>query len=72
MPSRPLRSPASLSSSATGVFVGCIWTEFGELLGQHYAARGGAAAVTGNGLAFMSGRLSYTLGLTGRCFCRES
>ena len=53
------------SGTSTGVFVGCIWTEFGDLIGLHYGSKGGASAVTGNGLAFMSGRLSYTLGLTG-------
>lgn len=51
-----------------GVFVGCIWLEFGELLAAVGAAGGGgggAHVVTGNGLAFMAGRVSYTFGLTG-------
>jgi acyl transferase domain-containing protein len=48
------------------VFVGCIWLEYAELLSAHGAASG-AGAVTGNGLAFMAGRLSYTFGLTGPC-----
>lgn len=66
-PSVPLtRSVNSLSGSSAGVYVGCIWTEFGDLISAHYAARGGGQAVTGNGLAFMVGRISYTLGLTGR------
>lgn len=55
-----------LLGSPTGVYVGCIWLEYGEML----AAAGnpaGAYMVTGNGLAFMSGRVSYTLGLIGPC-----
>ncbi len=57
------RPTSSLNGSSVGVFVGCIWTEFGELLSAHHPAR--AQAVTGNGLAFMAGRLSYTFGFTG-------
>ena len=52
--------------SSVGVFVGCIWSEYGDLL----AGLGGAGSsqvVTGNGLAFMAGRVSYTFGLTGEC-----
>ena len=61
----PARSPRELLGSPTGVFVGCIWSsEFGELLAHHGAHRG-SQAVTGNGLAFMAGRLSYSFGLTG-------
>lgn len=59
-------STKELLGSPTGVYVGCIWLEYGELL----AAAGnpaGAYMVTGNGLAFMSGRVSYTLGLIGPC-----
>lgn len=50
--------------SSVGVFVGCIWSEYGELLAG--AGGGGSSqVVTGNGLAFMAGRVSYTFGLTG-------
>jgi hypothetical protein len=41
-----------------------IWTEHADLLAAHKAV-GGASVVTGNGLAFMAGRVSYTFGLTG-------
>ena len=53
--------------SPAGVYVGCIWLEYGELLrgAGLGSAKGGAQAVTGNGLAFMAGRVSYTFGLTG-------
>jgi len=52
--------------SDTGVFVGCMWLEYGELLTAH-GAGGGAFVVTGNGLAFLAGRLSYIFGFTGPC-----
>jgi len=52
--------------SNTGVFVGCMWLEYGELLTAH-GAGGGAFVVTGNGLAFLAGRLSYAFGFTGPC-----
>jgi len=70
----PRRSSNDLLGSSVGVFVGCIWTEYGELLASHQEQgslkRGGGGAgssqvVTGNGLAFMAGRVSYTFGLTG-------
>ncbi len=60
------RSARDLLGAPVGVFVGCIWLEYGDLLG-HYGAPSSGLAVTGNGLAFMAGRLSYTYGLTGPC-----
>jgi acyl transferase domain-containing protein len=59
-------SMPSVMGTATGVYVGCIWLEYGDVL----AAAGlpsTAYTVTGNGLAFMSGRVSYTFGLIGPC-----
>lgn len=55
-----------MHGSTTGVFVGCIWTEYAELL-SHYNVRSNAQTVTGNGLAFMAGRISYTFGFVGPC-----
>jgi acyl carrier protein len=63
---RTIRSAGSLAGTSTGCYVGCIWLEYGELLAGPGGARAGSAlAVTGNGLAFMAGRVSYTFGLTG-------
>ena len=56
----------ALAGSNTGVFVGCIWLEYGDLLAQH-GAGGGAFGVTGNGLAFLAGRVSYAFGFAGPC-----
>jgi hypothetical protein len=49
-----------------GVFIGCMWLEYGELLAAH-GAGAGAFVVTGNGLAFLAGRVSYAFGFTGPC-----
>jgi acyl transferase domain-containing protein len=63
------RCPRQLAGAAGGVFVGAIWSEHAEALAAHGRAATASAAlvVTGNGLAFMAGRLSYTFGLTGPC-----
>jgi acyl transferase domain-containing protein/NADPH:quinone reductase-like Zn-dependent oxidoreductase/acyl carrier protein/thioesterase domain-containing protein len=58
--------PRTLMGSSTGVYVGCIWLEYGDLL-SGLGVPAGAHMVTGNGLAFMSGRVSYTFGLVGPC-----
>jgi acyl transferase domain-containing protein/NADPH:quinone reductase-like Zn-dependent oxidoreductase/acyl carrier protein len=55
-----------LLGQAVGVYVGCIWLEYAELLGQYGTMRS-SQLVTGNGLAFMAGRLSYTFGFSGPC-----
>ncbi len=60
------RVPRDVAGSSAGVFVGCIWLEYAELL-EHFKAPHSAHIVTGNGLAFMAGRLSYTFGLAGPC-----
>eukprot|EP00775_Hariotina_reticulata_P007135 gene7135-7350_t len=60
------RSPRQLLGASGGVYVGCIWLEYAELLAQ-YNNPSSSMMVTGNGLAFMAGRLSYTFGLTGPC-----
>ena len=57
---------ADLIGSPVGVFVGCIWLEYADLLWKH-GLQGSSQIVTGNGLAFMSGRVSYTFGWNGPC-----
>eukprot|EP00889_Picochlorum_renovo_P002061 jgi/Picre1/29091/NNA_004484.t1 len=61
-------SSRNLSGSSTGVYVGCIWLEYGDLLSSLNIPTG-AHMVTGNGLAFMSGRI-YTL-WSGRTMCPD-
>ena len=57
---------SELSGKSVGVFVGCIWLEYDKMLASA-GVPAGAYIVTGNGLAFMSGRVSYTFGFTGPC-----
>ncbi|GFH18522.1 uncharacterized protein HaLaN_15343, partial [Haematococcus lacustris] len=67
------RSLAALHGSDAGVFVGCIWSEWGEALALQQGGAGrvgprwltSSQVVTGNGPAFMAGRLSFTFGATG-------
>jgi len=56
----------ALTGSDTGVYVGCIWLEYDQILATA-GIPAGAFTVTGNGLAFMSGRVSYTFGFVGPC-----
>ena len=53
---------ARLMESNTAVFVGVMSTEFKDAV-QHE----NAYTMTGTGHCFVSGRLSYTLGLHGAC-----
>ncbi|OOC52836.1 MULTISPECIES: type I polyketide synthase [Nocardiopsis] len=55
-------APSSLSGSDTGVYVGTLTSEYGPRLDQ---APEDGFAMTGTALSVASGRLSYTLGLTG-------
>lgn len=57
----------SLSGSrkaSTGVYVGCVWQEYQVLL-EHLHVTPTVAVLTGSGMNFMIGRVSYTLGLQG-------
>ncbi|WP_160051660.1 type I polyketide synthase [Nocardiopsis sp. FR26] len=55
-------APSSLSGSDTGVYVGTLTPEYGPRLSQ---APEDGLAMTGTALSVASGRISYTLGLTG-------
>lgn len=48
-----------------GVYVGCMWQEYLEVVTTAQSGKPAAQAVTGNGISFMVGRLSYTFGFTG-------
>ncbi len=60
------RIEEELLCGIAGFFMGCIWLEYSDLLAQG-GAKMGAHTVTGNGLAFMAGRVSYAFGFTGPC-----
>lgn len=50
----------------TGVYVGCVWTEY-QVLQESLQLHPTTASLTGSGLNFSVGRVSYTFGLQGPC-----
>lgn len=50
--------------ASTGVYVGCVWQEYQVLL-EHLRVTPTVAVLTGSGMNFMIGRVSYNLGLQG-------
>src|SRR5207249_3879596 len=58
--------PASLRGSATGVFVGVMYDDYGtRLLGAHAPEEFEGYLSTGSAPSVASGRMAYTLGLEG-------
>ncbi|MDI1450924.1 acyltransferase domain-containing protein [Polyangium sp. 6x1] len=57
--------PLSLAGSATGVFVGAIWSDFALLLGRLGLSAIAPHTVTGVHHSIIANRVSYTLGLEG-------
>jgi acyl carrier protein len=51
---------------SVGVYVGCVWSEYNVLIEQ-YTRDTQTSHLIGNGLHFISGRISYTLGFGGPC-----
>jgi len=52
--------------SSTGVYIGSVWTEY-NVLQEHLDLSPSTATLTGSGLNFSVGRVSYTFGLQGPC-----
>ena len=46
------------------MYVGCVWQEYAAAL-ERLAVAPSVAVLTGSGLNFMVGRVSYTFGLQG-------
>ncbi|WP_329101452.1 SDR family NAD(P)-dependent oxidoreductase [Micromonospora sp. NBC_01699] len=57
-------APGSLRDSATGVFCGAMWHDYGHLFG-HHAEDVTAHTATGQDLSIIAARVSYLLGLQG-------
>src|SRR5262249_15297139 len=57
-------APKTLTDSATGVFCGAMWHDYGHLVG-HYAEYISPHTATGQDLSVISARVSYLLGLRG-------
>jgi acyl transferase domain-containing protein/acyl carrier protein len=60
-------------SNQTGVYVGCMYTEYLDgILGPAGLANSSASSITGHGLSFMVGRLSFTFGWQGPCISTDT
>ena len=55
-----------VGSKKVGCYVGCVWTEYPELL-KRVLGSSSASALTGSGLNFSSGRISFAFNLKGPC-----
>ena len=55
---------AAAGGASTGVYVGCVWQEYARLL-ETARVPPTVAVLTGSGMNFMVGRVSYTFGLQG-------
>ena len=51
--------------ASTGVYVGCVWQEYQVLLDHLQCHSPLWPLLTGSGMNFMVGRVSYTFGLAG-------
>lgn len=52
------------SPTSTGTYVGCVWSEYPALLDSQ-RLQTSPAYLTGSGLSFLAGRVSYTFGFQG-------
>ncbi len=60
-------------SNQIGVYVGCMYTEYLDgILGPVGLANSSASSITGHGLSFMVGRLSFTFGWQGPCISTDT
>ena len=57
-------SLAGTAPASTGVYVGCVWQEYALYL-EHARVAPSVAVLTGSGMNFMVGRVSYSFGLQG-------
>ncbi|EFN51778.1 hypothetical protein CHLNCDRAFT_27430, partial [Chlorella variabilis] len=69
MDGRP--ATGSLFGTETGVYVGCMYQEYTDVLSSA-GTKLSAAAATGNSRSFMVGRISYIFGLAGPCLSTDT
>ena len=62
---------ARATRERTGVYVGCMYNEAPHIQRAH-GVDAGAHAGTGSGAAFMCGRVSYCLALSGPCVATDT
>jgi hypothetical protein len=67
-PPPPLQDAApalgGTSLASTGTYVGCVWSEY-QVLQDSQRLKPSVASLTGSGLNFLVGRVSYTFGFQG-------
>ena len=60
-------------NSNIGVYIGCMYTEYLDgILGPAKLADSAATSITGHGLSFMVGRMSFTFGWQGPCISTDT
>ncbi|QDZ22815.1 polyketide synthase [Chloropicon primus] len=57
--------------SQAGVYLGCMWDEYKEVLSSHGHGHT-VFGIVGNGRSFMVGRVSYQFGLNGPCIVTDT
>ena len=68
-----LQSPHHHIGSRIGVYIGCMYTEYLDgVLGLARLSDTAATSITGHGLSFMVGRLSFTFGWQGPCISMDT
>ena len=61
------------TNSSTGVYIGCMYTEYLDGILQPVGiADSTSTSITGHGVSFMVGRLSYTFGFVGPCISTDT
>lgn len=55
---------AAVPAKTTGVYIGCVWQEY-QLLLEQLRVPSSIPILTGSGLNFLIGRVSYTFGFQG-------
>jgi acyl transferase domain-containing protein len=61
------KSLQDAEEASTGVYVGCVWQEYQVLL-DYLQVTPTVAVLTGSGMNFMVGRVSYSFGLQGTSY----
>lgn len=67
VPQDALAAGAEVPAAATGVYIGCVWQEY-QLLLEQLAVPSSVHVLTGSGMNFLIGRVSYTFGFQGAVF----
>ena len=63
-----LSAGAAVPAKATGVYIGCVWQEY-QLRLEQLQVPTSVHILTGSGLNFLIGRISFTFGFQGLLRC---